>query len=211
MKIVIYGARGALGKSILNEALARGHSLTIVLRQPASIEGLPQAVTVMQGDVLDPASVAAAAAGCEVVISAVGPARGGNPEMLVQAAHSLVAGITQAGTARLIVVGGAGSLQVQPGKLLLDSPGFNPSWRPTALAHKSALDIYRQAPIDWTFVSPAEWIEPGPRTGHYRSGLENLVVDANGKSRISIDDFAIALLDEVDHPAHNRQRFTVAY
>jgi putative NADH-flavin reductase len=93
----------------------------------------------------------------------------------------------------------------------MDSPEFNPAWRPTALAHKNALDIYRGAAVDWTFLSPADWIGPGPRTGHYRTGLENLVVDAGGKSRISIDDFAVALLDEVDHPAHLRQRFTVAY
>jgi uncharacterized protein len=211
MNIVLYGARGAIGKSILDESLARGHQVTIVVRQPASVEGLPQAVTVLQGDVLDPASVAAAAAGRDVVISAVGPARDGKPEMLVQAAQSLVEGVKTTGAARLIVVGGAGSLQVAPGKLLLDSPQFNPAWRPVALAHKSALDIYRHAPVDWTFLSPPEWIEPGPRSGHYRVGLEDLVIDANGKSRISIADFAVALLDEVYHPAHIRQRFTVAY
>ena len=211
MNIVIFGARGAIGKSILNEALQRGHQVTMVARRPLAVDELPPAVAVLQGDVLDPASVAAAAAGRDVVISAVGPARDSQPEMLVQAAQALVAGISQARAARLIVVGGAGSLQVSPGMLLLDSPGFTPAWRPTALAHKNALDVYRRASIDWTFLSPPEWIEPGPRTGQYRVGLEDLVVDANGKSRISIADFAVALLDEVDHPAHHRQRFTVAY
>jgi putative NADH-flavin reductase len=212
MKIVLYGSRGTLGQHILKETLVRGHPVTIVLRKPALlVEGASPGVRVIQGDALDPASVTSAVAGSDVVISAIGPSQDGSPEMLVQAAKALVEGVKQAGAGRLLVVGGAGSLQVAPGKLLLDSPEFNPAWRPTALAHKNALEVYRRAPIDWTFLSPASWIGPGPRTGHYRTGLEDLLVDADGQSRISIEDFAVALLDEVEHPAHLRQRFTVGY
>jgi len=211
MKIVVYGARGTLGQSILREALARGHQVTAVVRKPESFEGPRQGVKVIKGDVLDRASVAAAAAGSDVVISAIGPSRDEPPEMLVRAANALVGGVKQAGAGRLIVVGGAGSLQVAPGKLLMDSPEFPAAWRPVALAHKSALDVYRRAPLDWTFLSPADRIGPGQRTGGYRTGLEDLVVDANGKSNISVEDFAVALLDEVEKPAHIRQRFTVAY
>ncbi|HLZ57791.1 MAG TPA: NAD(P)H-binding protein, partial [Ktedonosporobacter sp.] len=110
-----------------------------------------------------------------------------------------------------IVVGGAGSLEVAPGLHLVDTPDFPAAWKPTALAHRDALEVYRKANLDWTYVSPAALIAPGERTGTYRTGTDKLLTDEKGESRISAEDYAIAILDEVEHPHFIRRRFTVAY
>jgi putative NADH-flavin reductase len=108
------------------------------------------------------------------------------------------------------VVGGAGSLEVAPGVQLVDAPDFPAEWRAPALAHRDALAVYRTADIDWTYFSPAAILEPGERTGRYRTGRDQLLTNADGKSRISAEDFAVALLDEVERPRHLRERITVA-
>ncbi len=217
MKIALFGANGTIGSRIATEALRRGHQVTAIARDPAAFgaKSQPQPlqdVSVVQGDVTDAASVASAVRGHDVVISAVGPGHSGNFPMLVQAAHALVDGLPRAGVKRLLIVGGAGSLEVAPGQRLMDLPAFPAAWLPYARAHAEALDIYRgNTSLDWTYLSPADHILPGERTGSYRTGGDQLVKDAKGESRISAEDYAIALLDEIERPAHVRQRFTVAY
>ena len=215
MRIALFGAGGTIGRRVLEEALGRGHEVTAVMRDPKRLPAPVGRVALVQGDVLDATSVAAAVRGHDAVISAVGPAHTADarPQMLVDAARALITGLPQAGVRRLFVVGGAGSLEVRPGLQLVDTPEFPAAWRPVALAHRDALALYRAAPpgLDWTYFSPAALIEPGKRTGTYRIGGEQLLTDRLGKSRISVEDFAVALLDELERPAHVRQRITIAY
>jgi putative NADH-flavin reductase len=158
--------------------------------------------------VLDATSVAAAVKGHDAVLSAVGP----TPEIIAGAARSLIEGLTRAGVKRLVVVGGAGTLEVAPGVLLLQTPQSPAEYELVAQAHGTALNTFRQnTTLDWTFVSPAAFIQPGERTGRFQLGGDQLLVDAKGDSRISAEDFAVAFLDEIEKPAHLRQRFTVAY
>jgi putative NADH-flavin reductase len=119
--------------------------------------------------------------------------------------------VEASGVKRLIVVGGAGSLEVAPGLHLVDTPGFPEEWKGIALAHRDALELMKGASLEWTSLSPAAYIHPGERTGKYRSSLDQLIADEKGNSEISAEDFAIALADEVEHPAHARMRFAVAW
>ena len=210
MKITLFGATGTIGQGILKEALTRGHQVTAVLRDPSKLSAADH-LTVVKGDVFDPASVVAAARGQDAVISAFGPGLEGEPQTLVRCAHALIEGTKKAGVRRLIVVNGAGSLEVAPGVQLIDTPQFPESWRPLGRAHRDALAVYRTADLDWTAISPAAIIEPGQRSGHYRSGTEQLLVDEKGNSSITVEDFAIAVLDELEHPKNVRRRMTVAY
>ncbi len=213
MKIALFGASGTIGRRIAQEALARGHTVTAIVREPARMDLTHERLNVAQGDVRDADSVARLVAGYDVVVSAVGPARGSGepPQMLVEAARALVAGLPRAGVRRLVVVNGAGSLEVSPGVQLLDTPSFPPAWRPGALAHRDALEVYRTADLDWTALSPANSIAPGQHTGRYRTGGDQLVANEQGESRISAEDYAVALIDEVETPRPLRQRFTAAY
>jgi uncharacterized protein len=213
MRIAVFGATGNIGQRIVQEAQARGHQVTAIIRDPARLEARPPQLQVTKGDVLNPTDVAHTVAGHDAVVSAVGPSHNNDdPQMVLSAARSLLAGVKQAGVKRLLVVGGAGSLEVAPGVQLMDAPDFPAAWKPVAGAHRDALAVCRQnADLDWTYASPAGMIGPGERTGHYRSGGDQLVRDADGKSAISYDDFAVALLDELEHPQHIRQRFTAAY
>lgn len=206
MKIALYGPNGAIGKRILDEALRRGHEVTAVVSDPSKFSEVNQNLFVEKGDILDPASVASIATGKDVVISAFDPGHG-DPRLLVAAARSLVAGRPN----RLIVVGGAGGLEVAPGVQLVDTPDFPAAWKKLALAHRDAFPVYRNADLDWTYVSPAAFIEPGERTGKFRTGTDQLIVDEAGNSKISAEDFAVAILNEVEHPHFIRRRFTVAY
>jgi putative NADH-flavin reductase len=211
MKIALLGATGNIGKRIAAEALQRGHQITAVLRDPKKLED-PRFMAV-QGDVTDPASLVKAVAGHDAVISAVGPAHTGLQTLPAYAARALVQALPKAGVKRLLVVGGAGSLEARPGLQLVDSPDFPAAWKPAALSHRDALKIFRDsgAGLDWTFFSPAALIEPGARTGKYRTGGDQLLVDDNGKSYITAEDFAVAMLDELENPKNLRRRMTVAY
>ncbi len=210
--IAVFGASGKIGRQIVREAQARGHDVTAVVRDPSELGPHPARLQVVQGDILDPEDVVAAVAGHDAVISAVGPTRDADPQMLVAAARSLLNALPRAGVKRLIVVGGAGSLEVAPGVQLLDTPDFPEDWKPVARAHRDALAVYRgNEDLEWTYISPAGFIAPGPRIGHYRTAGDQLLRDSQGKSSITIDDFAIAVIDELEHPQHVRQRFTAAY
>ncbi|MBV9506382.1 MAG: NAD(P)-dependent oxidoreductase [Acidobacteriia bacterium] len=207
MKIAIFGASGTIGQRILKEALSRGHQVTAVTRGSTKVDGVPS----VPGDVLDAASVAQAVKGTDVVINSVGPRPGDDPEMVPRAAHALIEGVKQAGVKRLLIVGGAGSLEVAPGVQLVDTPEFPQAWKGIANAHRDALAVYRKADLDWTYFSPAIFIQPGERTGRYRLGGDEVLKDDKGDSKISAEDYAIALLDEVENPKLGRKRVTVAY
>jgi len=213
VKIAVIGITGRIGSRIAQEALSRGHEVTGVARDPPKVTLTHPKLRVIKGDALDPASVAAAVAGHDVAVGAIGPdPQKGVGTLLTDAARALIDGVKRAHVRRLLIVGGAGSLEVAPGVLLMDSPQFPADWKPIAKAHADALDVYRkEKSLEWTYLSPAAMIEPGTRTGAYRTGDDKLLSDAHGNSRISMEDFAVAILEEVEKPRHVRKRFTVAY
>ncbi|MEV0387363.1 NAD(P)H-binding protein [Nonomuraea sp. NPDC050643] len=220
MRITVFGATGAVGGRVVAEAVSRGHEVTAVVRDPARLPlpavgrgsarlPLPHAVV---GDASDVADVVRLSRGQDLVVSATRPAPGREAD-LVTTAKALLAGVAETGV-RLLLVGGAAGLTVPGGggRTVVESPGFPPSWRPIALACNAQFEVCRaEERADWTYLSPPALIEPGERTGRYRLGRDELVVDAAGRSAISMEDFAVALLDEAETPAHRRMRFTVAY
>jgi len=216
MRLVLFGANGSAGSCIAQEALSRGHQVSAVVRDSSRFTMRHEHLTVVVGNVCDPVSVAEIVKGHDAVISAAGPgaAIANDPTqapMVVQAAHALIEGLKQAGVCRLIVVGGAGSLEVAPGVQLVDTPNFPEQYRPASLAHRESLKVFQQSDLDWTFFSPAAEFESGERRGVFQIGGNQLLVDAAGKSRISVQDFAIALLDEVENPHFLRRQMTAAY
>jgi putative NADH-flavin reductase len=212
MKITLYGASGMIGSRILDEALRRGHTVTAVVRDTAKIAARPN-LTVVAGDATDAASVAATAAGSDIAISAYSPGHGDQDD-LSRNAHALLDGLAKAGVGRVISVGGAGSLEVAPGKKLVDEPYFPDLYKARATAQGKALDVFRAsagAPVAWTFVSPAAYISPGERTGTFRIGSDAFMTDANGESKISAEDYAIAIIDEAEKNTAPNKRISVAY
>jgi putative NADH-flavin reductase len=210
MNLILFGASGTIGQRILSEALNRGHTVTAVSRDPSRIVQTSPRLKIVAGNVRDPENVAALASGHDALISAVGPGTR-DPHEVVDAALSLVQAMSKLPGMRLIVVGGAGSLRLPSGQQVVDAPDFPPAWKPPALAHREALEVYQHSDIDWTYFSPAAVIEPGERTGKYRTDTDHLLVDEAGNSRISAEDYAVALLDELDKPQFRRRRFTAAY
>ncbi|MFF8785450.1 NAD(P)-dependent oxidoreductase [Streptomyces sp. NPDC015125] len=213
--IALFGANGTIGSRILHEALRRGHRVTAVVRDPAKITTTHPDLTVTTGDALDPASVALAAKGQDVVVSAVGGGDGpGHTATIRPAAESLVAGLRTLGDTapRLISVGGAGSLRTPDGKQVWDAEGLPEFLLQIMHAHGDALDFYRSvSDVRWTSLSPAATIEPGERTGSYRTALDDLITDDGGTSRITAEDYAVAVADEIEQPRHIGERFTVGY
>jgi uncharacterized protein len=212
MKIVLFGASGTIGSRIVREALGRGHDVTAVIRHPAGIPAGGDHVGAEQGDVTNAADVARVAHGAGAIVSAVAPSGGQPLSMLTDAARALIAGARTAGVKRLVIVGGAGSLETPEGGRVMDRANFPDAWKPIAQAHADALQVYQTEAggLDWTYLSPAAVIQPGVRTGRYRTGGDRLVVDDQGNSHISAEDFAVASMDELERPAHLGRRFTVA-
>jgi uncharacterized protein len=210
-KIAVFGATGNIGGRVVREALDRGHEVTAFVRDPARLADEPAVVTI--ADALDTDAIDQAVREHEVVVSAIGAIVSGDRAMYRKAAEAYVAALRAAGpdSARLIVVGGAGSLEGPSGGRLLDSPDFPEAYRPEASAHAAVLDYYRTiADVRWTYFSPAAEIGPGERTGSYRTDTDRLVTDAQGASRISYADYAAAMVDEIEKPQHIGERFTVA-
>ncbi len=211
LKIALFGATGMIGSRIAAEAARRGHQVSALVREPAR---LPADVANLRGiaaNLLDAASVAAAVRGHDVVASAYAPPRD-DAAVLASATRALVDGVRAAGLKRLVVVGGAGSLLVAPGMQLVDTAGFPDAYKPVALAHRDALTYYRTiADLDWTFFAPAALIAPGERTGAFRTGAGTLLTDAQGESRISAEDYAIAFVDEIEQGRYVRTIATAAY
>jgi putative NADH-flavin reductase len=201
-----------IGQRVLEEALERGHTVTAIVRDPSRVAKSHPNLTVVAADMLDASSVAGAVAGHDAVVSSYAPPQG-SEHTIVEATRSLLDGLRRAGVTRLVMVGGAGSLEVAPGLQLVDTPHLPDEYKPIALAHRDALDVLREEAGDllWTNFSPAGFIQPGERTGNFRLAGDDLVMDAAGQSRISAEDYAIALLDEVEKPQHVRARFTVGY
>jgi putative NADH-flavin reductase len=212
MKIIVFGANGRVGSRVVAEALARGHEVTAVVRDPENHSLQGDGLTVVGGDATDPAAVAEVAGGHDLAVSAIGPGSSGDLEVVPAAARALLDGLSRAGVPRLIHVGGGGSLEAAPGVRVLDTPEFDDAWKPGSLKQAEALDIYRTATtdVDWTYLSPPFMLAPGERTGKYRLGEDRLLVDDEGNSSISMEDFAVALVDEAESAAHVRRRFTVA-
>ena len=207
MKIAIIGATGYTGAHVLSEALARGHEVTAIARDVTKIPSNPK-LRVRSLDVARTSELAAALADHDAVITAFNPGK----DESGQGVASIVTASKTAKVPRLLAVGGAGSLEIAPGKRVVDQPDFPPQWKEGALKTAAFLETLRGEPeLNWTFLSPAINLVPGERTEKYRIGSDAPVVDGSGDSRISTTDLAVALLDEVERPRHNRKRFTVAY
>jgi len=207
MKIALIGGTGYVGSRLLAEAISRGHQITVLVRDPLKV-ALDRHVIPLPMDVHDTPALAVAIAGHAAVISAYNPAlpRG------IEGARSIIAAVKLANVPRLLVVGGAGSLLRADGSRVVDSPSFPAQWKQGALDTAEFLNLLREEPtLDWTMLSPAEILTPGTRTGHFRLGDDHVLSDEKGESRISVEDYAVALLDELDSPRHSRKRFSVAY
>ncbi len=212
MKIAVFGATGNIGSRVITEALNRGHDVTAIMRHPEDYTLEQPHLKVARGDIFTAQDVEAAVFNHDAVVSAYNFTKGAKPSTIVEVAEPLINGLKQAGVKRLIIVGGAGSLEVAPGLQLVDSPGFPPGFKDAALAHRDALKVYqKEKELDWTYISPAAYIEPGERTGNFRRGKDKLITDEEGNSRISMEDFAVAIVDEIMNPQHIRERFTVGY
>ncbi|MFO1227403.1 NAD(P)-dependent oxidoreductase [Roseateles sp.] len=213
MHIALIGATGFVGRAVLEELLSRGHQVRALQRNPAALEARP-GLSVQAADALAPDGLAGAFDGVDAVVSAFN-AGWANPNLyddFLRGSEAIVAAARAAGR-RFLVVGGAGSLYVAPGQQLVDSPDFPAQWKPGALAARELLRRLQadSSALDWSFVSPPIHLEPGARTGHYRLGQDAPVFDAAGHCRLSVADLAVAIVDEIEHPAHQRRRFTAAY
>jgi hypothetical protein len=203
MKIALIGATGNVGRRLAAEAVRRGHSVTAIARDPSKVEAA-EGVTALQGDLADPEDMAGRLRDHDVAILSV-RFQGLDFDKVLDAFKAC-------GVPRLMVVGGAASLEVAPGQALLDTPDFPDFIKPEASPARAALERLRREPdIDWTLLAPSVFFGPGERTGRFRLGTDALLSDAQGKSHISYEDYAIALLDEIEQPRHRRARFTVGY
>lgn len=213
MKIALIGATGFVGKAVLEELLSRGHSVRALQRDAAQLAARAGLET-RAVDVLGTADLATELAGVDAVVSAFN-AGWSNPNLhddFLRGSDAIANAARQAGV-RLIVIGGAGSLFIAPGQQLVDSPAFPAEWQQGALAAREALTRLRAdtTTLDWTFVSPAMQLAPGARTGQFRLGGEEPVRDAEGENRISLEDLAVAIVNELEAPQHRRTRFTLGY
>ena len=210
-EVVVFGAGGRLGRRVAAEASSRGHRVIGVVHGVPSVP-VGEDVEVVTGDVTDLGAVHRLAESADVLVATVG---GPDKSLYLRAAHALVAAAESLGdrAPRIIHSGGGGSLLDAHGTRLVDTPGFPEALRPEVLGQAAALDYYRTiSDVDWVYISPPPGnFEPGMRTGRYGTGDDHPVVDAQGRFGISYEDYAIALVDEIDHPRHHRQRFTVGY
>lgn len=216
MKIALIGSTGFVGSAILKEALNRGHEVTAIARHPEKLEAQNH-LTAVKSDVMDSDELSKILKGNDLVISAYN-AGWTNPELyndFLKGSRSIQDAVKKSGVKRYIVIGGAGSLFIAPGIQLVDTPQFPDEWKPGALSARDYLkELKKEDQLDWTFVSPAIEMNPGTpheRRGTYRTGLDNPVFDADNKSTISVEDLAVAIIDEAEHPKHIHVRFTVGY
>lgn len=203
MKIALIGATGNVGTRLLAEALERGHQVTAIVRHPEKLPQRPN-LSAQRGDVNDATGLAALLTGHDAVISAT--------RFETTDPHALIAAVKASKAGRLLVVGGAGSLEVAPGVQLVDTPAFPVAYKSEALAGRRFLDVLGgETELDWTFLSPSALLVPGQRTGKFRLGGDQLLTDENGQSTVSMEDLAVAMIDELERPRHARRRFTVGY
>ncbi len=203
MKVALIGATGRGGSCILDELVSRGHEVTAIARNIDKL-GARAGVTAQQGDVADGPGLIALLRGHDAAISAV--------QFLPTDMRGFIDSVKAAGVPRFLVMGGAASLETADGAKLIDSPHFPPEYVPEASAAIAFLKVLKEEPdLDWTFLSPAALIEQGERTGTFRIGGDKLLTDAEGNSRISFQDYAIAMVDELEKNEHSGKRFSVAY
>jgi putative NADH-flavin reductase len=213
MKIALIGATGFVGSAVLNELLRRGHSVTVLARNPAKLTHR-DGMAVAPADAQDAGQVARAAAGHDALVSAYNPGWTVPDihDQFLKGTRAIIDGSKQAGVRRLLMVGGAGSLFVAPGVQLVDTPEFPSEWKQGALAAREALNWIRtENTLDWTYLSPPILLQPGERTGQYRVGDEAPLMNAGQPGSISVADLAVAIADELETPRHVQARFTVAH
>ena len=214
-RIVLIGASGFVGSAILNEALDRSHEVTAVVRHPERITLVHKNLVVKSGDVSFSDTVIEVSKGADAIVSAYNPGWK-NPDIAAETTRvyrAILEGVRQSGVKRFLVVGGAASLFISPGKRLMDAGIIPDSFLPAirSLASFYLNDLTNEKTIDWVFFSPAGNIAPGERTGKFRLGKDDMIFDSEGKSNISVKDYAMAMIDELEQPAHHRERFTIGY
>jgi len=213
MKVAILGATGRGGKRMIDEALSRGHQVTAISRSAAE-QPARDGVTGVSCDIADTAALADAIRGHDAVIATWRPAPGSDDVWgaIKNGFNSLLTAMREAGVKRVMVMGGAGSLEYSPGVLNIDRPDFPEAWKDGSRAGTQQLDMLREvSDLEWTYLSPAHEIYEGERTGTFRLGGDQLVMDENGDSKISFEDYAVAMIDELEEPKHTGRRFTLAY
>ena len=208
-RIALCGATGRAGSRIFNELLARGYQVLAITREQGTLSPR-KGVEVAVDDLSNAEGTARIIQGAAALISAYAPPPQ-DAEELVAVTRRLLEAVTFAGVPRFLMVGGAGSLEVAPGLTLLDSGQLPADWKGLAAAHTHALEVLRSSAVNWTSLSPAAYFDPGERTGTFRLGTDNLIADEKGDSRVSMEDYAIALVDELEQAEHIRQRFSVGY
>ena len=212
MKIALIGASGFVGSAILQELLARKHQVSAIVTNLSKLPQHPQ-LSGVAADAYQASQIAAAVAGHDAVISAFNPGwdKADIQALAVKGHDAIVAGVKQAGIKRFLEVGGAGSLEVAPGVQLVDTPEFPAEWKEGALGVREALRRLREEnTLDWTFVSPPAFLHPGERSGQYRLGGDQLLFNGDKPADISVEDLAVAIVDELEKPQHLRRRFTAA-
>jgi len=213
MKLALIGASGFVGAAALQEALDRGHQVTGIVRNPAK---LPQhaALNAVAGDAYNAEALAAHFKGHDAVIHAFNPGWGTADirERFIQGSQAIIAASKQADVQRLLVVGGAGSLYVAPGLQLIDTPDFPAEYKEGAEGARQALNLLKaETALAWSFISPPALLQPGARSGQFRIGGDQLLMNGDAPAQISVADLAVAIIDELERPHHLRQRFTVGY
>lgn len=212
MKIALIGATGFIGSAILKEALARQHQVTALAAHPEKLLAADNLIA-QTSDVQNVVQLSQQLNGFDAVISAFsGHANGDVLGYYVAGIKNIIQASKEAQVPRLLVVGGAGSLYVAPGLQVIDTPGFPPEYKASAEGARQALNLLlAETTLNWSMLSPSAMIAPGQRTNKFRLGGEQLLSDAEGKSHISVEDYAVAMINELEQPAHTRQRFTVGY
>lgn len=207
MNIVLYGATGRAGSCVLKELVSRGHRVTAVAR---NADKIPDGVARVSDDMSSVDRIVQVVSGADAVVSAYAPPRD-DTNQLIGVTERLISAVRKVGAGRLMVVGGCGSLEFSPGVTVLKSGFWPEAYVPIAISHMKALAALKASDINWTYFSPPMMIEPGARTGKFRLGGDSLIKDDQGKSRVSFEDYAVALVDELERPTHERARFTIGY
>jgi uncharacterized protein len=213
--IILIGASGFIGSAILREALDRGHHVTGVVRHPEKITLSHVNLLVKKTDIFLTETITEIFKGADAVISSYNPGWT-NPKIAEETTagyRSIIEGVRKSGVKRLMVVGGAGSLFISPGKRLMDTGSIPESYLPAvrALANVYLADLTSEEEIDWVFFSPAISIHPGTRTGKFRLGKDDVILNQAGEGDISVEDYAVAMIDELEKPVHHFERFTIGY
>ena len=214
-KIILIGASGYVGSAIMKEALNRGMQVTAIVRHPEKITIKDANLTVKKGDVTDIDKIARLSKGADIIVSDYNPGWN-NPDIYEETLSvypKILEAVKKSGVPRFLMVGGAGTLFVEPGLRLIDSGMIPETILPGV---KSLGEFYlntlsKEKEVDWVFFSPAANLFPGKRTGKFRLGKDNMIVDDQGESSVSVEDYAVAMIDEVEYPTHHYERFTIGY